>query len=103
MGGRTRLRNGDLDAVVDRPVPDLPPVHRMPEQPAKLAGGEGVRIPLRLAVWAKDTPEEPLLVLRPRPGMVTAGNPGRPFASLANRTGGKIRCLELVEAGLLHL
>ena len=103
MGERTRARNGDLDAVPHRPVPNLPPVDRMPEPTAKLARRKGVRIPLRLPARAGHPPEKPLLLVRPRFGMVSDGKTGRPLVSGARRTGGRIGRLEFVEPGLPYL
>ena len=99
VGGRARSRNRNLDAVLHRPVAHLPPVDRMPEPPAQLARREGVRVPLRLPARVEHAPEEPLLLVRPRLGMVSTGKTGLPLVPCARRTGGKIGRLEFVESG----
>ena len=103
VGGRARLRNGDLDSVVDGPVAHLAAVDRMPEQPAKLACREGVRVPFRLAARAEHAPEEALFLLWPGCRMVPAGSPGDPRVCRSRRARGKERGLELVQPGLADL
>ena len=103
VGGRTRSRNRDLDAVLHRPVTHLPPVDRMPEPPAQLARREGVRVPLRLPARAEHAPEEPLLLVRPHRLVVPTGMSGQPRLAFPSRLGSKIGCPQVVEPGLPYL
>ena len=103
MSQGTRLRNGNLDAMIHRPVPYLPPVNNMSEASAKFARSKRIGISLCASVGAENPFEESLLRLRPRRGMISARPSWNPLISDALRPCGKIRCFKFIKTCLAYL
>ena len=103
MSQRTRLRNGNLDAMIHRPVPYLSPVNNMSEASAKFARSKRIGISLCASVGAENPFEESLLRLRPRRGMISARPSWNPLISDALRPCGKIRCFKFIKTCLAYL
>ena len=103
VGGWPRPRDGDLDAMLDGPVPHLRAVQRPPEQAPRLARGEGVGVAPVRAVGREHAPEEAVDLVGPRLGAVAAGHAGQPLAGTAGGPRGQERAAQFVQSRLSDL